>query len=195
MLAAMHARGVEFCTLTHAAGISSTGDAELDRQLPFDEPYHIPDSTVAAIRRAGIVGGRIVAIGTTVVRALEHAAAAGGRVRSGEALANQRIGSTSRLRVVDVILSGTHEPGTSHFELLRAFADDEVLGRANQTLEALGFRTHEFGDSVLIEKSVNARPDSERAGESLLDTGSGHKLPIGRIAKRFSAFSAFSNQP
>ena len=65
------ANGIGFATVTLAAGISSTGDAELDRRLPFDEPYRIPESTASAIRRAQAEGGRIVAIGTTVVRALE----------------------------------------------------------------------------------------------------------------------------
>ena len=47
----MRGRGIDFATITHAAGISSTGDPELDRRLPFDEPYRIPQTTVAAIRR------------------------------------------------------------------------------------------------------------------------------------------------
>src|SRR5205085_2410704 len=73
-LAALRGRGIAFATLTHAAGISSTGDIELDRRLPFDEPYRIPPATAAAIRRVRARGGRVVAVGTTVVRALEHAA-------------------------------------------------------------------------------------------------------------------------
>jgi S-adenosylmethionine:tRNA ribosyltransferase-isomerase len=152
-LAAMRERGVEFATLTHAAGISSTGDEELDRLLPFDEPYRIPAATALAIRRARARRRRVVAIGTSVVRALEHAAKADGCVRSGEGLATQHIGRTSRLRVVDAILSGTHEPGTSHYELLRAFLDDATLRRTSAELDARGYRTHEFGDSVLIERS------------------------------------------
>jgi S-adenosylmethionine:tRNA ribosyltransferase-isomerase len=56
---------------------------------------------------------------------------------------------------VDVILSGTHEQGTSHYELLRAFLDDATLRRTSMELDARGYRTHEFGDSVLIER---ARP-------------------------------------
>jgi S-adenosylmethionine:tRNA ribosyltransferase-isomerase len=153
MLDAMRARGIAFATLTHAAGISSTGDAALDARLPFDEPYRIPAATARAIEAARARGGRIVAVGTTVVRALEHAAARDGRVRAGSGVATQRVGRTSRLRVVDAILSGTHEPGTSHYELLRAFADDATLDRASRVLEARGYRTHEFGDSVLIERS------------------------------------------
>ena len=92
------------------------------------------------------------AVGTTVVRALEHAATCAGGVRPGEGLATQRIGAATRLRVVDVLLSGTHEPGTSHYELLRAFTDDATLGRANDELDAHDYRTHEFGDSLLLER-------------------------------------------
>ena len=153
-LSAMRARGVEFETITHAAGISSTGDEGLDRLLPFDEPYRIPAATAEAVRRAKARGGRIVAVGTTVVRALEHAAAADGVVRACEGVATQRLGPETRLRVVDAILSGTHEAGTSHYELLRAFLDDETLRRTSAELDARGYLTHEFGDSVLIERAV-----------------------------------------
>lgn len=152
-LSAMRARGVEFETITHAAGISSTGDEGLDRLLPFDEPYRIPAATAEAVRRAKARGGRVVAVGTTVVRALEHAAAADGVLRACEGVATQRLGPASRLRIVDAILSGTHEAGTSHYELLRAFLDDETLRRTTHELDARGYLTHEFGDSVLIEKN------------------------------------------
>jgi S-adenosylmethionine:tRNA ribosyltransferase-isomerase len=150
-LTAMRDRGVAVATITHAAGISSTGDPSLDRRLPFDEPYRIPEATVCAIHRVRSRGGRIIAVGTTVVRALEHAAARDGRVRAGEGLATQRIDATSRLRIVDAILTGTHEPGTSHYELLRAFTDEATLRRASQELDTHRYRTHEFGDSVLLE--------------------------------------------
>ena len=149
---AMRDRHIAFATMTVAAGISSTGDPELDRRLPFPEPYDIPDVSVSAIRRARANGGSIVAVGTTVVRALEHAARRTGSVRAGEGVADQRVGPDSRLHVVDAILSGTHEPDSSHFQLLRAFLDDATLAKASAALDALGYRTHEFGDSVLIEK-------------------------------------------
>jgi S-adenosylmethionine:tRNA ribosyltransferase-isomerase len=152
MLAAISARGARFATITHAAGISSTGDGDLDGLLPFDEPYRIPTATAAAIRRARESGGRVIAIGTTVVRALEHAAAGDGCVGAGEGLATQRIGAGNRLRIVDATLSGTHEPGTSHYELLRAFADEATLRRMDAELDARRYRTHEFGDSVFVER-------------------------------------------
>ncbi len=162
-LASIAARGVRFATITHAAGISSTGDPELDARLPFDEPYRIPPSTARAIRTTHANGGRIIAIGTTVVRAFEHAAVADGDVRAGEGLATQRIGALTRLRVVDAILSGTHEPGTSHHEMLCAFTDDKTLARANRELDERGYRTHEFGDSIWIARTVQNLPILEPA--------------------------------
>ena len=72
VLACIAERGIGFGTITHAAGISSTGDTELDSLLPFDEPYRIPRSTALMIEQARARHGRVVAIGTTVVRALEH---------------------------------------------------------------------------------------------------------------------------
>jgi S-adenosylmethionine:tRNA ribosyltransferase-isomerase len=156
LLAAFASKGIVFTTITHAAGISSTGDRELDRLLPFDEPYRIPSATAEVIRRASRENRRVVAVGTTVVRALEHSAARFGAVIAGDGVADQRIGAHTRLRVVDAILSGTHEPGTSHYDLLRAFADEATLRRVDRALDQGSFRTHEFGDSVLIF-AANAR--------------------------------------
>jgi S-adenosylmethionine:tRNA ribosyltransferase-isomerase len=154
-LARLDARRIAFATLTHAAGISSTGDPALDARLPFDEPYHIPIETVRRLRHARRDGGRVIAIGTTVVRALEHAAPATGAVRSGPGVATQRIGPATRLRVVDGILTGVHEPSTSHYQLLRAFADDRTLAAVGRMLDEERYRTHEFGDSMLLLRGLN----------------------------------------
>ena len=121
ILSAIREHQATFATITHAAGISSTGDEDLDRLLPFDEPYRIPAATAKAVAVARERGGRVIAVGTTVVRALEDAATEDGQLRAGEGIATRQIGPTTRLRVVDAILSGTHERGTSHYELLRAF--------------------------------------------------------------------------
>src|SRR5262249_44414892 len=134
VLDALAARGVRFATLTHAAGISSTGDPALDARLPFDEPYSIPPSTSRALRRAKSHRGRIVAVGTTVVRALEHAASLDPAIPPGERVATQKLGAGSRLRVVDALLTGTHERGSSHHDLLRAFVDRETLDRMDDEL-------------------------------------------------------------
>ena len=150
VLSTIREHGAGFATVTHAAGISSTGDDDLDRLLPFDEPYHIPETIVKAVEITRQRGGRVIAVGTSVVRALEDAATEDGQLRAGDGMARGKIGPMTRLRVVDAILSGTHEPGTSHYELLRAFLEDSTLERATQELTARGYKTHEFGDSVLI---------------------------------------------
>jgi S-adenosylmethionine:tRNA ribosyltransferase-isomerase len=164
-LGALRARGVGFATITLAAGISSTGDPALDARLPFDEPYRVAASTASSIRRAKMSGGRIVAVGTTVVRSLEHSCG-----RTGEGVADQRIGPGTQLRVVDAILSGTHGPEESHYQVLRSFQDDNVLARAGAALESSSYRTHEFGDSVLIfsqpgspRQDINYRKRSSRS--------------------------------
>ena len=73
-----------------------------------------------------------------------------GAVHAGPGIATERVDPDTRLRVVDAILTGVHERGTSHYELLRAFADDSTLVAADEELAAHGYRPHEFGDSVLV---------------------------------------------
>jgi S-adenosylmethionine:tRNA ribosyltransferase-isomerase len=166
--------GIEFATLTHSAGLSSTGDVQLDARLPLDEPYRIPAYTAESIARAKRRCARVVAVGTTVVRALEHAAVANGGVVAGVGLATQRIGRATRLRVVDAILSGTHERGTSHYELLGAFVSSQTLARMEQQLEARGYRTHEFGDSILVERA----PAVSRRSSEAIPCLTSDRLPV-----------------
>ena len=145
---------VRFATLTHAAGISSTGDRWLDARLPLDEAYRIPRVTARLVNEAVKDRHRIIAVGTSVVRALEHAAASGLPLRPGEGLASNRISADTRLRIVTAVLSGTHEPGTSHYDLLRAFAPDTTLALMNDELERSAYRTHEFGDSIFLARNL-----------------------------------------
>jgi S-adenosylmethionine:tRNA ribosyltransferase-isomerase len=143
-------------TLTHAAGVSSTGCPALDARLPWDELFHIPERTAAAVNRAKSRGTRIVAVGTTVVRALEAAADGAGGVKAGDGVARGRIGRETELSVADAVLTGVHQPGESHYELLRAFAPDATLKSMSAAVAAHGYRDHEFGDSVLIERPSRA---------------------------------------
>ena len=66
--------------------------------------------------------------------------------------------AATRLNVVHALLTGVHEPGTSHYELMRAFVDDETLERASAEITAMGYRTHEFGDSVLVSAAARTEP-------------------------------------
>lgn len=161
-VALMAARGIAFATLTHAAGLSSTGDPRLDARLPLDEWYRIPATTARAIAGTLRARGRVIAVGTTVVRALEHATTKG-VVEDGEGVATQRIGASTRLAVVEALVTGTHEPGSSRHELLRAFASDTVLARAAKALDRGRYRTHEFGDSLLVFRGARGAAAPRRA--------------------------------
>lgn len=142
LLDAIAARGAEVVPLTHGCGISSSGDPRIDRRLPLEEEYEIPAATALALKRAP---GRVIAVGTSVVRALESSGGLAGRGWTG-----LRLGPESRLRVVDGLLTGLHEPGASHFELLRSFASRERLSDAIAVARSHALLTHELGDSMLI---------------------------------------------
>ena len=149
--AALRARGVAVTSITHAAGLSATGDAVLDAALPLPERYAIGAPAVALIEHARARRGRIVAVGTSVVRALEGALEeGGGMLRAGEGITDLRLGPNTPRRIVDGLLTGIHEPGGSHYELQRAFAPDTLLAEAHARADALGYLGHEFGDRALV---------------------------------------------
>jgi S-adenosylmethionine:tRNA ribosyltransferase-isomerase len=152
ILLALRRKGVRWASVTHAAGLSSTGDPAIDAALPLPERFDIPAATVTAIGETRRAGGRVVAVGTTVVRALEGAVARSGAhvLAPGSGVTDLRIGADHRLRVVDGILSGMHTAGESHFALLRAFSPSTLLESAAAYAEAHGFTTHELGDAMLI---------------------------------------------
>jgi S-adenosylmethionine:tRNA ribosyltransferase-isomerase len=151
LLLDLKARGIALGALTHAAGLSSTGDPQIDRALPLPERYEIPVETVDAVVRAQASGGRVVAVGTSVVRALEGSAAnQDGTLVAGRGTTDLVIAPGFVPRIVDGLLTGFHEPGSSHLGLLRAFVPPPLLDAAYTHAEAEGYRGHEFGDSNLI---------------------------------------------
>ncbi len=150
LLATLRRRGIAVARLTHAAGLSASGDPRIDAALPLPERYEIPGPTVEAIARAHARGGRVIAVGTTVVRALESAVDRSGELRAGAGVAELIIDGDHRLRVVDALLTGMHGPGESHYRLLQAFADESLLAAAWQQALAAGYRSHEFGDAALL---------------------------------------------
>jgi S-adenosylmethionine:tRNA ribosyltransferase-isomerase len=151
LLARIRARGIRLASLTHAAGLSSTGDAALDAALPLPERYEIPPATVAAVADARRRGGRVVAVGTTVVRALEGAArSAGGELLPGAGITDLRIGRGFEPRVVNGLLSGIHGRDSSHFELLSAFLPGPFALLYTLHVITGHYRGHEFGDSTLV---------------------------------------------
>ncbi|MEM9075294.1 MAG: S-adenosylmethionine:tRNA ribosyltransferase-isomerase [Myxococcota bacterium] len=154
LLQALTRRGVRLAWLTHAAGLSATGDPALDAALPLPERFRIPAETLRAIRHTRAKGGRVVAVGTTVVRALE----CGAPFRlAGEAdvlgVARCRLDGAYRLRIVDAILTGVHSPGESHYALLEAFAPKRALDRAHRFAGARGYLAHELGDLMWVARA------------------------------------------
>ncbi|MEP7271976.1 MAG: S-adenosylmethionine:tRNA ribosyltransferase-isomerase [Acidobacteriota bacterium] len=140
--------GVQVVALTHGAGLSSTGDARIDEELPLVEAFEIPLATMDAVARTRARGGRVIAIGTSVVRALESADAGLSGITS------LRLGPEYRPKIVDGLLTGTHDVSESHYKLLRAFLPESMLLRLNEQLELAGYLTHEFGDLCLILRSA-----------------------------------------
>lgn len=156
VLLGLAARGVQIATLTHAAGLSASGDEALDKALPLPERYEIPAATVRAIEGAVARGGRVVAVGTSVVRALEDSALRHGAVRAGAAVAELILDAHTEPRVASGLLTGIHVPGESHYKLLSAFARASTLRRAAALAEQRGYRIHEFGDAALLLPDVLA---------------------------------------
>jgi S-adenosylmethionine:tRNA ribosyltransferase-isomerase len=127
--------------------------------LPVPEESDIPTDTVQAIDATKARGGRVVAVGTTVVRALEGRVPLRGlrsvalespRLSAGRNETSLVIGRGFRPRVVDGLMTGLHDPATSHFALLEAFAERTLLISALEHASRLGYLEHEFGDSCLV---------------------------------------------
>lgn len=151
LLLALRRRGVRLAWLTHSAGLSAAGDEDLDSKLPLAERYDIPQGTVDEIEQARSRRSRVIAVGTTVVRALEGSVRNnGGILCGGTGETDLIVDKTFRPRIVSGILTGIHDPAQSHFRLLRAFADEATLRRAWRHATEAGYLCHEFGDLCLI---------------------------------------------
>jgi S-adenosylmethionine:tRNA ribosyltransferase-isomerase len=157
LLGELRARGVRLASLTHAAGLSSTGDPAIDAALPLPERFDVPAATVRAIAETHRAGRRVVAAGTTVVRALEGSARMnGGELLPGEGTTDLRIDASFRPRIVDGLLTGLHELGSSHRQLMQAFAPEPLLALAWTHAEERGYQDHEFGDVCLVLPRLKA---------------------------------------
>jgi S-adenosylmethionine:tRNA ribosyltransferase-isomerase len=105
---------------------------------------------VRAVETARAGGGRVIAVGTTVVRALESAAEVDGQLRPAAGWTNLVITADRRLHCVDGIITGWHEPEASHLQMLAAIAGPDLLETSYAAALAHGYLWHEFGDSHLI---------------------------------------------
>jgi S-adenosylmethionine:tRNA ribosyltransferase-isomerase len=140
------ARGIHLAPVTLHAGVSSLETGE----PPYPERYRVPATTARLVNGVRRWGGRTIAVGTTVVRALETVALPHGLVCPGEGRTTLVVTRERGLRVVDGLVTGWHEPASSHFELLATAAGADLLERSYRAARAHGYRFHEFGDAHLI---------------------------------------------
>ncbi|MDR3561970.1 MAG: S-adenosylmethionine:tRNA ribosyltransferase-isomerase [Negativicutes bacterium] len=153
LLLALQRQGIGLATITLHTGLSSTRDDELDDTHPvYTEQFWVPEHTVQLINTAHLGhGGRVIAVGTTVVRALETAVQPDGSLRPVfDGSTHLHINAGYRLRAVDALLTGFHEPRSSHLDLLSALVEPDRLQAAYREAIQLGYLWHEFGDVNLI---------------------------------------------
>ena len=140
------ARGVLVAPITLHTGVSSLERGE----SPYPERYRVPATTARLVNAVHLWDGRVIAVGTTVVRALETVADEDGTVTDGEGWTSLVVTPERGLRTVDGLLTGWHEPEASHLQILRAAAPDDLLDRSYTEALEHGYLWHEFGDSHLI---------------------------------------------
>jgi S-adenosylmethionine:tRNA ribosyltransferase-isomerase len=150
------ARGVALAPITLHAGVSSLEAGE----MPYPERFRVPPATAAAVN----VARRVIAVGTTAVRALETVARPDGRVEPGAGWTAEVVTPERGVRAVDGLITGWHEPDSSHLQLLEAVGGDELVERSYRAALDAGYRWHELGDShLLLPRQASRRRISQNA--------------------------------
>lgn len=152
LVAELVSRGVQFAPLSLDTGVASAEAHE----PPYPERFSVPPTTAWLVNAARAAGGRVIAVGTTAVRALESAVDAEGVVRPVAGWTDLMVTPRRGVRVVDGLLTGLHEPEASHLLMLEAVAGREALRRGYEAALERRYLWHEFGDVHLI------LPDEER---------------------------------
>ena len=151
LLFRLQRKGIRISYIQLHTGLSYLLDDSIDIG-PSDnyESYEVPYETAAAIKQTKESGGRVIAVGTTVVRSLETAVNEEGKVRAQSGWTNLYIHANFPLKAVDGLITGFHEPEAFHLDLLSAFIDQESLNSAYQEAIQQRYLWHEFGDMNLI---------------------------------------------
>ncbi len=140
------AKGILIAPLTLHTGVSSPERHE----PPFPEWFEVPEATAGLVHAVRRWGGRVIAVGTTVVRALETVAGPGDEISAGSGWTNRIVTPAQPPQAVDGIITGWHEPEASHMMMLEALAGRELLDSSYREALARGYLWHEFGDSYLL---------------------------------------------
>ncbi len=146
LITALIARGIRMAPVLLHAGVSSPERHE----APIPEMFEVPETTAQLVNASREGGGRVIAVGTTVVRALETVVDGSGRVQAGEGWTSLVVTPERGVRAVDGLITGWHEPEASHLQMLEAIAGAELLRRSYDQALAHRYLWHEFGDSHLV---------------------------------------------
>jgi S-adenosylmethionine:tRNA ribosyltransferase-isomerase len=146
LLACLRHSGVQLARLVLHTGVASLEQHE----EPYEEWYEVPLRTAELVRATHARGGRVIAVGTTVVRALESSVDASGNVIATAGWTGLVITPERGVRVVDGLLTGLHEPKATHLAMLEAIAGHDVVARAYAEALESEYLWHEFGDVHLI---------------------------------------------
>ncbi len=146
LVTALVAAGIEFAPVLLHTGVSSPETGE----PPFPEWFRVTEATARHVNAVRAAGGRIVAVGTTAVRALETAAAGGTSVAAAEGWTELVVDERRGVGVVDGLLTGWHAPEATHLDLVRAIAGRALVERCYAAAAARGYLWHEFGDLNLL---------------------------------------------
>lgn len=153
LLASLRSKGVTIAPLVLHAGVASP---ERD-EPPSEEYFSVPPETAAAVNAAKREGRAVIAVGTTAVRALESAVDDRGRVVASRGWTDLIIASQRGLRAVDGLLTGFHEPRSTHLAMLEAIAGRDAVRRAYAAALDAKYLWHEFGDLHLLLPSEKRR--------------------------------------
>lgn len=150
LLQKLKKKGVNIAFLQLHTGLSYYGNDRWPNPSKHLEEFCVPEETAEIINQTKHTNGRVIAVGTTVVRALETAVNQNGNVEAGEGLTGLYIQKGYPLKVVDGLITGFHEPEASHLDMLSAFIDETILIKAYREALKAGYLWHEFGDMNLI---------------------------------------------
>lgn len=146
LVTALVARGIVIAPLTLHTGVSSLEAGE----SPYPERFRVPRTTARLVNAARAGGGRVIAVGTTVVRALETVALPFGHVEADAGWTRHVVTPEAGVRVVDGLLTGWHDPDASHLLMLEAIGGGALVEDSYAAALRHGYRWHEFGDVHLI---------------------------------------------
>jgi S-adenosylmethionine:tRNA ribosyltransferase-isomerase len=140
---------VQIVSVLHGAGISSTGSLYIDNLLPLPEYFEVPAVTADAITSALAAKHQVIALGTTVLRALESSLRFG-KVSARSGMTSLKITPGHRVRSVTSLITGMHERESSHMQILNSLCSADVLDRGYKEATDLGYSSHEYGDLTMV---------------------------------------------